>query len=48
MIDVDIINTTYQYKITTYVLDTMLYHVDMLQIIETHEQLQYEMDKLNS
>ena len=26
----------------------MLYHVYMLRVIETHEQLQYEMDKLNS
>ena len=48
MIDVDHLNTTYQDIITTFVLNTMLHYVDMLQIIETHEQLQYDMDKHNS
>ena len=48
MIDVDILNTTYQDIITTFVLNTMLHHVGMLWIIETHEQLQYDMDKHNS
>ena len=47
MIYVDIINTTYQDIITTYVLNTMLHHVGMFWIIETHEQLQYDMEKHN-
>ena len=37
MIDVDNLNTTYQYKIKTFLLNTMLHHVGMLWIIETHE-----------
>ena len=48
MIDVDILNTTYQYIITTFVLNTILHHVGMLWIIETHEQLKYDIDKHNS
>ena len=48
MIDVDNMNTTYQDIITTFVLNTMLHHVGMLWTIETHEQLQYDMDKHNS
>ena len=48
MIDVGILDTKYQDIITTFVLDTMLHHVDMLWIIETHEQLKYYMDKHNS
>ena len=48
MIDVDMMNTKYQYIITTFVLDTMLHHVGMLCIIETHEHSQYDMDKHNS
>ena len=48
MIDVDILNTTYQDIITTFVLNTMLHHVGMLWIIEAHEQLQYDMDKHSS
>ena len=48
MIDVDNFNTTYQDIITTFVFNTMLYYVGMLWIIETHEQLQYDMDKHNS
>ena len=48
IIDVDILDTTYQDIITTFVLNTMLHHVGMLWIIETHEQLQYDMDKHNS
>ena len=47
MIDVDNMNTTYQDIITTSVLNKMLHHVGMLWIIETHEQLQYDMDKHN-
>ena len=37
MIDVDMLDTTYQYIITTFVLNKMLHHVCMLWIIETHE-----------
>ena len=48
MIDVDNLNTTYQDLITNFVLNTMLHHVGMLWIIETHEQLQYDMDNHNS
>ena len=48
MIDVDIINTTSQYIITNFLLNTMLHHFGMLWIIETHEQLQYDMEKHNS
>ena len=33
MIDVDMLNTTYQYIITTFVLNKMLHHVGMLWII---------------
>ena len=47
MIDVDNLNTTYQDIITTFVLNTILHHVSMLWIIETHEQLKYDMDKHN-
>ena len=39
MIDVDIMNTTYQYIITTFVLNTMLHHVGMLWIIDNHKKL---------
>ena len=45
MIDVDILDTTYQYIITTFVLNIMLQHFGMLWIIVTHEKLQYDMDK---
>ena len=48
MIDVDHLNITYQYITTTFVLNTMLHYVDMLWIIETHEQLKCDMDKHNS
>ena len=48
MIEVDHLNTTYQDIITTFVLNTMLHHVGMLWIIETHEQLKYNMEKNNS
>ena len=44
----DNFNTTYQDIITTFVLNTMLHHVGILWIIETHEKLQYDMDKHNS
>ena len=48
MINVDNLNTTYQDIITTFVLNTILHNVGMLWIIETHEQLKYNMDKYNS
>ena len=48
MIDVDIMNTTYQNIITTFVLNTILHHAGMLWIIENNEQLQYDMDEHNS
>ena len=44
MIYVDIMNTAYQYIITTFVLNKMLQHVGMLWIIENNEQLQYDME----
>ena len=47
MTDVDHFNTTYQDIITTFLLNTMLHHFGMLWIIETHEQLKYDMDKKN-
>ena len=48
MIDVDNLNTTYQYLITKFVLNTMLHHVGILWIIETPEQLKYDTEKHNS
>ena len=48
MIDMDIFDTTYQDIIKIFVLNTILHHVGMLCIIETHEKLQYDMDKQNS
>ena len=48
IIDVDILDTTYKDIITTFVLNTMLHYVGTLQIIETNEKLQYDMDKQNS
>ena len=48
MIYGDILNTTYQEIITTFVLNKMLHHVGMLWIIENHEELKYDMDILNS
>ena len=48
MIDLDILDTTYQDIIPTFVFNTMLYHVSMLWIIETNKQLQYDLDEQNS
>ena len=45
IIDVDILDTTYQDIITILVLNTMLHRVGMLWIFETNEQLQYDMEK---
>ena len=40
-------NTNYRYTITIFVLNTMLHHVGMSCIIETNQQLEYEIDKIN-
>ena len=48
IIYVDILDTTYQDIITTFVLNTMFHHVGMWWIMETHEQLKYDMDEQNS
>ena len=48
MTDLDILDITYQEIITTYLLNTMLHHVGILQIIENHEELKYDMDIQNS
>ena len=42
IIELDNLNITYQDIIISFVLNTMLHHVGMLCIIETHEQLQYD------
>ena len=47
-IDVDHLNTTYQDIITNFALNIILHHVGMICIIESHEQLQYDMDIQNS
>ena len=47
MIDLDIMNTTYQDIITSFLFNTILHYVGMLWVIETHEQLKYNMDKYN-
>ena len=44
MIEVDLLDTTYQEIISTFVLNTMLHHVGMLWINENHEELKYDMD----
>ena len=48
MIDVDILDTTYQYITKTFVLNKMLQHVVMLWMIETNERLKYDIEKHNS
>ena len=45
MIYVDNMNTTYKDIIKNIVLNTMSHRVGMLWIIETHEKLQYYMEK---
>ena len=40
-------NTNYKGIITVSVLNTQLHHVGMSLIIETHEQLKYDMEKHN-
>ena len=47
MIDVDILNTTYQDIIPKFVLNEMLHNFGMLCIIETNEKLKYDMEKNN-
>ena len=42
MIYLDILETDYQEIITTFVLNTMLYHVGMIGMIENHEDLKYD------
>ena len=48
MINMDNLNTTYQVTINFCLSNTILHHVGMLGIIETDEQLQYNMEKYNS
>ena len=45
--NVDLLETNYQEIITTFVLNTILHHVGMIQIIENHEELKYDIDVLN-
>ena len=47
MIDKDDLNTAYQDIITLFVLNTIIHYVGMLWIIETYEQLIYDMEKHN-
>ena len=42
------INTNYKYIVTVFVFNTLLHHVGMSWIIETNEQLNYDMDKQNT
>ena len=44
----DIINTTFQDIITTFLLNKMLHHVGILWIIKTNQRFKYDMDKHNS
>ena len=44
MIDMDILDNTYQEIITNFVLNTMLHHVGMIWIIENNEDLKYDME----
>ena len=41
------INTNYKDIITSFVLNTLLHHVGMSQIMETHEQLKYDIYEHN-
>ena len=47
MIDVYILDTTYQEIIKTFVLNTMFHRIVMLWIIENNEELKYDMDIQN-
>ena len=44
-LSMDNINTKYKYIVTVFVFNTLLHHVGMLWIIETHEQLKYDKKK---
>ena len=48
MIDVNNMKPHIKIQSQLFFYDTMLHHVGMLQTIETHEQLKYNMDKQNS
>ena len=48
MIDVNLLDTTYQEIVKTFVLNTTLHHVGMVWMIENNEELIYDMDILNS
>ena len=48
MMSMDNMNTKHKDTITSFMLNTVLHHVCMLWIIETHEQLKYYMYKHNS
>ena len=41
------INTNYKSIITSFVFNTVLHHVSMSWIMETHEQLKYDMENYN-
>ena len=41
-------NTNYKDLIISFLLNIVLHHVGMSWIIETHEQLQYDMEEQNS
>ena len=40
-------NNNYKYIITSFLLNTLLHHVGISWIIETHKQLKYDRDKYN-
>ena len=42
----DNMNNNYKDIVTIFVLNTFLHHVGMSWIIETHEQLEYDMDNI--
>ena len=44
LIDDDILETDYQEIITTFALNTVFEHVDMIWIIENDEDLKYDME----
>ena len=44
-LSMDNMNTNYKYTVTVFVSHTLLHHVGMSRIIETQEQLKYEMKK---
>ena len=48
MIYLDILETDYQEIITSFLLNTVLHHVGMIQMIENYEDLKYDMESQNS